>query len=116
MKNFAFSLLLMLVTPNVFAEPSWSYGEVDLLESFSDYVVVRWTGPKTQECGSGSHAVRFDADSLGNEAAFNRAVSIAMTAQVSQKPIRFKLDGCIGEKQKATIVQLCTNSDCTYNS
>ncbi|WHI52759.1 hypothetical protein P3339_08350 [Microbulbifer sp. MLAF003] len=116
MKKYIFSLLLMLATPNVSAEASWSHGEIDLLESFSDYVVIRWTGPKTQECGSDDHAVRFDSDSLGNEAAFDRAVSIAMSAQVSQKPIRFRLDGCIGTKQKATIVQLCTNSDCTYNS
>ncbi|WP_444959810.1 DUF5992 family protein [Microbulbifer sp. VVAC002] len=71
-----------------------------------------WDSPDTQSCTSDD--VYFSETSLGNAEAVERAFSIALTATVSGKPIRFYLDGCEGSLQKATAVQLCATDDCSY--
>lgn len=93
--------------------PSWTHGTVDIVESFSDKIYIRWQGKKTQNCAK-SDDVAITAESLGGEAALDRAFKLITTAAVSGKPIRFRLDGCIGSLQKATVVQLCVHDDCRY--
>jgi len=91
---------------------SWSYGSVQLIQTSSDLIRVRWDGPRTEICGT-SNAVGFDSSSLGSEGA-KRALSMVLTAATTGMPIRFHLNGCIGELQKAMDVQLCVKPDCTY--
>lgn len=106
-------LTIVAICPSIcFAEATWSYGYINITESFAIKVFVRWTGPSTQSCNDNDAA--FDATSLGSDEAVARAFSIALTATASEKPIRFKLDGCLNGLQKATAVQLCKNSDCSY--
>lgn len=92
--------------------PTWSYGTIDIVESFSDKLYIRWQGPKTQGCATDD--VVINANSLGGEAALDRAFKLVTTAAVSGNPIRFRLDGCIGRLQKGTVVQLCAHADCRY--
>ncbi|GAA0856264.1 hypothetical protein [Aliiglaciecola litoralis] len=91
---------------------AWKHGTVNIVESFKDKIYVRWTGANTESCSSND--VTISASSLGNKEALDRAFKIALTASVSGKPIRFLLDGCSGNLQKGTVVQLCANSDCSY--
>ena len=112
MKNTAFIIFMILYSSIGLADPTWSHGKIDIVESFSDRIYVRWNGPNTQACSS--EAVVLTAASVGGEKAFDRAFKIALTAAVSGKPIRFKLDGCIGNLQKAEVVQLCANPTCEY--
>lgn len=114
-----FVTFFLLINSSLAFSSSWSYGKVDIVESYSDYVLIRWDGPNTEEC-SGSNNVVFDATTLGSEGAFERGFSIALASAASKNPIRFHLSGCgegDGRKegaQKAKVVQICITSDCSY--
>ncbi len=108
-----FVVLLCMIPLSIAYAGSWSFGLVDITESYSNKVLVRWNGPNTENCGS-SNVVIFNIDSLGSQEAVNRAFSIALAVTASQKPIRFHLEGCIGATQKATAVQMCSKQDCSY--
>lgn len=95
------------------SSPSWSEGKIDIVESFTDKIYIRWQGTKTQDCAQ-IDDVAITAESLGGEVALDRAFKLITTAAVSGNPIRFKLDGCIGGLQKGTVVQLCVHADCRY--
>ncbi|MEZ5042901.1 MAG: hypothetical protein R2828_23600 [Saprospiraceae bacterium] len=95
------------------SSPTWSQGIIDVVESFSDKIYIRWQGAKTQDCAQ-SDDVAVTAESLGGEAALDRAFKLITTAAVSGNPVRFRLDGCIGGLQKGTVVQLCVHADCRY--
>ena len=114
-----FLLFLLIINSPLAFSDSWSHGKVDIVESYSNYVLIRWDGPDTETCGGGNNVV-FNAASLGSEDAFKRAYSIALATGVSGKPIRFHLDGC-GDgdgrsqgAQKAKVVQMCTKDSCSY--
>ncbi|MFT4994243.1 MAG: hypothetical protein ACI965_001266 [Paraglaciecola sp.] len=111
------SIVIILLTvalgcTNVAFAKAWKHGKVNIVESFKDKIYIRWTGPNTESCSSND--VTISAASLGSNAALDRAFKIALTSTVSGKPIRFLLDGCSGNLQKGTVVQLCANSDCSY--
>jgi len=112
MKYFIGAALFLFSMSNCLAA-SWSHGKIDMVESFSDHVIIRWNGPNTESCGT-SNNVRFDANTLGSASAFDRAFSLVLAAAASGKPIRLRLDGCDGARQKATIVQYCSNDTCSY--
>ena len=111
MKKLIFTALLILFTRTVFAA-SWAYGTIDIVESYSDKILIRWDGPKTENCAS--NAVVVTALSLGSKDALDRAFKLSLTSAVSGKPIRFKLEGCNSNYQKAVVVQLCAKSKCPY--
>ena len=112
-------MIFLIINSSLAFSDSWSHGKVDIVESYSDYVLVRWDGPNTETC-SGSNNVVFDATYLGSEGAFERAFAIALASAASKNPIRFHLDGCgDGDSrkqgaQKAKAVQMCTKDDCSY--
>ena len=106
-----FMLFSIFINIPVYAA-SWTYGQVNITESFPDKVYIRWTGQNTQSCDDND--VVFNEASLGGAEAFERSFSIALTSTVSEKPIRFRLDGCEGKLQRATHVQLCRKIDCSY--
>lgn len=114
-----FLIFFLLINSSLAFSDSWSHGKVDIIESYSDYVLIRWDGPNTEKC-SNSNNVMFDATSLGSESAFKRAFSIALTSAASKNPIRFHLLGCgegDGRKksaQKAKSIQICIKDDCSY--
>ena len=95
------------------SSPTWAHGTVDIVESFKDKIYVRWQGSKSQDCAK-SDDVALTLESVGSKEALDRAFKIAMTASVSGKPIRFLLDGCIGNLQRGKVVQLCANAECSY--
>lgn len=90
---------------------SWSYGKVQLVESFGQIIVVRWDGPNSESCSEDD--VEFDAASVGDDAALKRGFKLANAAAISGNNISFNLDGCSSSgRQQAKVVQLCT-SDCS---
>lgn len=95
------------------SSPTWSQGIIDVVESYSDKIYIRWQGAKTQDCTQ-SDDVAITAESLGGEIALDRAFKLITTAAVSGNPIRFLLYGCIEGLQKGTVVQLCVHADCRY--
>ncbi len=112
-------LIFLLVTNSslAFSGP-WVHGKIDMVESYSDYVLIRWDGPNSEKCSSSNNVV-FDASSLGSEGAFERGFSLVLASAASGNNVRFWLLGC-GEgdsrkegAQKAKVVQMCTN-DCSY--
>ena len=115
-----FSLTVLFISISSFAySDSWSHGKVDIVESYSDYILIRWNGPNTEGC-SNSNNVMFDASTLGSLGALDRGFSLALATAASGQPIRCHLSGCgegDGRKrgaQKAKGVQMCTNESCTY--
>lgn len=104
----------LILSTNVVLAEAWKHGTVDIVESYSDKIFIRWSGPKTENCTSNSTAVVVTAASLGSQEALDRAFKLSLTAAVSGKPIRFRLDGCVGTRQRATVVQLCAKPDCAY--
>ena len=112
MRKYALIILSLLPINFAYAE-SWSYGFIDITESYSNMILIRWNGPNTENCSS-SNVVVFDNTSLGDAEALKRAFSIALAAEVSQKPIRFHLNGCIDTRQKAVAVQMCSKQNCSY--
>lgn len=112
-------MFFLLINSSLAFSDSWTHGKVDIVESYSDYALIRWDGLNTEQC-SDSNNVVFDATSLGSEGAFERAYATALAAAASRNPIRFHLDGC-GEgdsrkegAQKAKAVQMCTKDSCSY--
>ena len=91
--------------------PTWSYGTIDIVESFSDGVYIRWQGSKSQNCAT-SDDVAITAESLGGKEALDRAFKLITTAAVSGNPVRIQVDGCVENLQKGTVVQLCVHADC----
>lgn len=95
---------------------SWSYGKIKVVESFGpaqgSIIMIRWDGPNSESCTE--HDVEFDSTTLGGDAAFERGFNLAISAALSDNNIRFNLDGCSSQgRQKAKVVQLCTN-DCSF--
>ncbi|MEO9944258.1 DUF5992 family protein [Paraglaciecola sp.] len=111
MKIYIFCLLA-LGAFNVKAASTWSYGNVKIVESYSDYAFIQWNGSNTQSCSK--NVVYFSTSTLGSEKAFDRGFSLALTALTTGKPIRFKLNGCYGERLNADVVQICADDDCSH--
>ena len=102
---------------NVANADSWPYGQITRTESYTDEVVLYWKGSHIND-GEGCsqmNKVSFKEVNLGSEPAMERAFSIILTAQSTDKPIQLHIEGCEGSKQKATAIQLCKNDDCSTN-
>ncbi len=95
------------------AGPKWGYGMIDIVESHSNKIYIRWQGTKTQSCAKNDD-IALTVESVGGKEALDRAFNIALTALQARKPLRVKMDGCIGTLQRGTIVQICAKSDCSY--
>jgi hypothetical protein len=112
-------IFLLLINSSLAFADSWSHGKIDIVESYSDYILIRWDGPNTENC-SDSNNVVIDAASLGSEGAFERAFTLALASAASGNPIRFHLRGCgDGDSRKqgaqeAQSAQMCTKSTCSY--
>ena len=108
-----FFATVLLLSANAISAASWTHAVVDIVESYEDNILIRWNGAKTENCSS--NAVKLAVYRFGTEEAFDRAFKLSLTAAVSGKPIRFKLNGCNGNYQNAEVVQLCATQNCTYH-
>lgn len=70
-------LSTLFFVPHVFSN-TWSYGVAQLVESYSDFVLVQYNGPNSESCSK--KTVKMSVSSLGNENALERGYSAALSA------------------------------------